>query len=100
MDFDVPDSVEQLRQRVRQFAEQEIKPAARELDEKEEFSLELTRRMGELGLFGINLPEDYGGAGLGYLEYIVAVEEIARIDGSQAATLAAHNSLGIGPIYY
>ncbi len=55
--------------------------------------------MGELGLFGIYLPEQYGGAGMDYLAYIIAVEEIARIDGSQAATLAAHNSLGIGPIY-
>lgn len=100
MNFDVPARVEQLRQKVRQFAEQDIQPVARELDEKEEFSSELTRRMGEEGLFGINLPRVYGGAGLGYLEYIVAVEEIARIDGSQAATLAAHNSLGIGPIYY
>lgn len=55
--------------------------------------------MGELGLLGIYLPQKYGGAGMDYLAYIIAVEEIARVDGSQAATLAAHNSLGIGPIY-
>ena len=56
--------------------------------------------MGELGLFGMYLPEQYGGQGLDTLSYIIAVEEIARIDGSQAATLAAHNSLGIGPLFY
>lgn len=89
-----------IRQMVRDFAEREIRPKARELDEQSKFSPELTRKMGELGLFGIYLPEKYGGYGMDYLAYIIAVEEIARIDGSQAATLAAHNSLGIGPIYY
>ncbi|MCD6347319.1 MAG: acyl-CoA dehydrogenase family protein, partial [Bacteroidales bacterium] len=72
---------------------------AQELDEKAEFSFDLTKKMGELGLFGMNLPEKYGGQGLDTLSYIIAVEELARIDASQAATLAAHNSLGIGPIY-
>lgn len=93
------ESHENLRRRVREFAEAEIKPVAKELDDKEEFSIELTKRMGELGLFGINLPEKYGGKGLDTLSYIIAVEEIARVDASQAATLAAHNSLGIYPIY-
>lgn len=88
-----------IRQSVRQFAETEIKPLAPELDEREEFSLHLTRRMGELGLFGMFVAPEYGGQGTDYLSYIIAVEEIARVDGSQAATLAAHNSLGIGPLY-
>lgn len=88
-----------LRKKVREFAEKEIKPVIQELDEKEEFSRHLTMRMGELGLFGINLPVEYGGGGMDMLSYIIAVEEIARIDGSQAATLSAHNSLGIYPIY-
>ena len=73
---------------------------AQELDEKAEFSVELTRKMGELGLFGIYLPQKYGGQEMDYISYIIAVEELARIDGSQAATLAAHNSLGVGPLYY
>lgn len=68
-------------------------------DEKEEFPVELAKKMGEAGLFGITLPEKYGGQGLDYLSYIIAVEEIARIDSSPAATIAAHNSLGISPIY-
>ena len=89
-----------IRKTVRDFAEREIKPVARELDEKEEFSIEITRKMGELGLFGMNIPEEYGGSGMDTLSYIIAVEELARVDGSHAATLAAHNSLGIGPLYY
>jgi len=88
-----------IRQTVRDFAEREIKPLAPELDEDEKFSYELTRRMGELGLFGMTISPEYGGQGLDYLSYIIAVEEIARIDGSQAATLAAHNSLGVGPVF-
>ena len=91
---------ELIRQTVRDFAEREIRPRAKDLDEKAEFSPELTKMMGELGLFGMYIPQEYGGQGLDYLSYIIAVEEISRIDGSQAATLAAHNSLGVGPLYY
>lgn len=99
MDFNLSQDHEMTRQMVRDFAEKMVKPIAPELDEKETFSEELTKKMGELGLLGIYLPEKYGGAGMDYLAYIIAVEELARIDASQAATLAAHNSLGIGPIY-
>ncbi|MCF8309372.1 MAG: acyl-CoA dehydrogenase family protein, partial [Bacteroidales bacterium] len=90
---------ELIRQTVRDFAEREIKPVAAQLDEKAQFSPELTKRMGDLGLFGMTLPEKYGGQNLDTLSYIIAVEEMARVDGSHAATLAAHNSLGIGPLY-
>ncbi|HLN53578.1 MAG TPA: acyl-CoA dehydrogenase family protein [Lentimicrobium sp.] len=100
MDFRLSEEHLMIRQTVRDFAEREIKPLAAALDEKAEFSPDLTKKMGELGLFGIYLPQKYGGQGMDYLAYIIAVEEIARIDGSQAATLAAHNSLGIGPLYY
>lgn len=89
---------ELLRSSVRDFAEKEIKPLARELNIKEEFSLELTRKIGEMGLLGMTVPEEFGGQGMDYLSYIIAVEELARIDASQAATLAAHNSLGTGPL--
>ncbi len=89
-----------LKESVRKFAEEVIYPKARELDEKEEFSYEITRQMFELGYLGCFAPEQYGGAGLDYLSYILIVEEIARIDGSQGSTVAAHNSLGIGPILY
>jgi short/branched chain acyl-CoA dehydrogenase len=89
---------ETLRMKVRDFAEQEIAPVAAELDEKEIFSVELSHKIGELGLFGITLPEKYGGAALDTLSYIIAVEELARVDSSQAGVVASHNSLGISPI--
>ncbi|MBI5016093.1 MAG: acyl-CoA dehydrogenase family protein [Deltaproteobacteria bacterium] len=100
MCFDLTDEQNILRQSVRDFAEREIRPVARDLDAREEFSYEVTRKMADMGLFGIFVSPDYGGSGLDYVSYIIAVEEIARVDGSQAATVAAGNSLGIGPIYY
>ena len=100
MDFDLTKEQEMIRKEVRKFAQSEISPIALELDESEAFSVELTRKMGEIGLFGMFVGEDYEGQELDYLSYIIAVEEVARVDGSQAATIAAGNSLGIGPIYY
>ena len=99
MNFELSEEQNLIRETVREFAEREIKPMAKELDEKGEFSIDLTKKIGEMGLFGMNLPEKYGGQGLDTLSYIIAVEEIARVDGSHAATLAAHNSLGIYPLY-
>src|SRR5579872_5023320 len=100
MDFNIPETHQLLRDSVRKFAESEIAPKARELDKHEKFSEDLTHKMGELGLFGIVVPEEYGGHGMDYLAYAVACEEISRVDGSQAATITAHNSLGVGPLYY
>lgn len=89
----------EYRKKIREFSESVIKPLAIVQDEKEEFPVELAQQMGREGLFGITLPKKYGGQGLDYLSYIIAVEEIARVDSSPAATIAAHNSLGITPIY-
>lgn len=89
---------EMIRKTVRDFAEREVRPVARELDAKEEFSLALTKKMGDIGLFGIRTPQKYGGMDMDTLAYVIAVEELARVDSSQAATIAAHISLGIGPI--
>lgn len=89
---------ELVRNSVRDFAETVIKPVARELDKQEKFSLDLTRQMAEMGLCGMTISEEFGGQGMDNLSYIIAVEELARIDGSQAATIAAHNSLGVGPL--
>ena len=100
MDFSLSMEHEILRKSVRDFAEKEIRPVARELDEKEEFSYDTMKAMAELGLFGMFVSEEYGGQGMDYISYIIATEEIARVDGSHAATIAAANSLGIGPIYY
>jgi alkylation response protein AidB-like acyl-CoA dehydrogenase len=92
------DEHDRLRARVREFAEKEIRPLAAALDEKEEFSIELTRKMGEAGFFGIQAPAEYGGKEMDTLSYIIIVEELARVDSSQAATVAAVNSLGLAPI--
>ena len=100
MDFSLSTEQDILRESVRSFAENEIKPVARELDQKEEFSYETMQKMADLGLFGVFVSEQYGGQAMDYVSYIIAVEEIARIDGSHAATVAAENSLGIGPLYY
>ena len=100
MDFDLSKEQEMIRKEIRRFAEKEIAPIAGELDETETFSFALTQKMGELGLFGMFVSDKYGGQEMDYISYIIAVEEIARVDGSQAATIAAGNSLGIGPIYY
>ena len=100
MDFDLTKEQVMIRKEVRRFAESEIAPMAVELDEAEKFSASLTRKMGEIGLFGMIVADQYEGQSLDYLSYIIAVEEIARVDGSQAATIAAGNSLGIGPLYY
>ena len=100
MDFELTEEQRFIKESVRDFAERVIRPKARELDDKQEFSLEITKQMGEMGLFGMIVPQEYGGQGLDYISYIIAVEELARVDGSQAATIAAHNSLGVNPLYY
>ena len=100
MDFALTEEQTILRDTVRSFAEKEIRPVMAELDRAERFSVELTQSMAELGLFGITVPEEYGGLGMDYLSYVLAVEELARVDACQAATVAAANSLGIGPLYY
>ncbi|GAB4293396.1 MAG: acyl-CoA dehydrogenase [Myxococcota bacterium] len=99
LSFELSEEQEILRRSIREFAEAEIKPKAIELDEKEEFSLDTLKKMAEMGLFGMIVSEEYGGSNMGYISYIIAVEEIARVDGSHAATVAAGNSLGIYPIY-
>lgn len=93
------DDHQSYRESIRKFAEKEIKGIARQLDKENRFSVELTKKMGKMGLLGIQIPKNYGGQELDTLSYIIAVEELARVDGSQAATVAAHNSLGLYPIY-
>jgi butyryl-CoA dehydrogenase len=89
----------QVRETARRFADEVVAPRARELDETEEFPADIVRQMAELGFLGLPFPEKYGGAGLDSLAYTIAVEEIARWCGSTAITLAAHVSLGCGPVY-
>ncbi len=90
---------ELYRKRVRKFTETVIQPVAQRLDEEGVFSVETAKAMGEFGLLGIQIPKQYGGQGLDTLSYIIAVEELSRVDGSHAATVAPHNSLALNPIY-
>ena len=89
----------QVREMAHRFADEVVAPQARDLDEREEFPSDIVKQMGELGFMGLPFPEQYGGAGLDTLCYAIAVEEIARACGSTAITLAAHVSLGCGPVY-
>ena len=99
MDFQFTEEQEQLRRSVRQFAESEIRPHVMEWDEKSEFPLATIKQLGKMGLMGVAFPAEYGGAGLGYVEYVLAIEELSRVDGSIGIIVAAHNSLCSNHIY-
>jgi alkylation response protein AidB-like acyl-CoA dehydrogenase len=99
MDFALPPDHELLRRTVREFAEGEVAPVAEELDRTKAFPYEIVRKLGELNLMGIPFPEEHGGGGGDTLAYVLAVEELARVDSSVAITLCAHTSLGTQPIY-
>jgi alkylation response protein AidB-like acyl-CoA dehydrogenase len=99
MNFELNEEQKLIRNTVRDFAKNHIKPHAEEWDENEEFPRELFSKLGDLGIMGVTIPEEYGGAGLDYVSYAIAIEELARYDGSAALTVASHNSLGTGHIY-
>jgi alkylation response protein AidB-like acyl-CoA dehydrogenase len=98
MDLDLSQEHELLRNTVREFATERVAPVAEELDRESRFPYELVAEMAELGLMGIPIPEEYGGAGSDTLAYAIAIEELTRIDSSVAITVAAHTSLGTMPI--
>src|SRR3954467_11442134 len=93
MDFELNDEQQQLRRSVREFTESEIRPHVMEWDEASQFPLETVKELGRLGLMGIVFPTEYGGAGMGYIEYVIAIEELSRVDGSVGIIVAAHTSL-------
>jgi len=99
MNYELSEEHELLRRTVRDFAVSRVAPAAEELDREARFPYELVSEMAELGLMGIPIPEEYGGAGADTLSYALAIEELTRIDSSVAITVAAHTSLGTMPIY-
>jgi alkylation response protein AidB-like acyl-CoA dehydrogenase len=99
MDFRLSDEQSQIKQMVREFAESELKPHVMEWDEAQHFPVEVFKKAGELGMLGVTVPEEYGGAGLSYVDYIHVIEELAVIDSGFALSVAAHNSLGTGHIY-
>jgi hypothetical protein len=93
VDFAFTEEQQQLRRSIREFAEGEIAPHVMEWDEASRFPSEIMPKLAEMGLLGVIFPEEYGGAGLGYIEYVIAIEELSRIDGSVGIIVAAHNSL-------
>jgi len=99
VDFSFSDEQQQLRRSVREFAEAEIAPHVIEWDEISQFPSELIPKLGEMGLLGVIFPEEYGGAGLGYTEYVTVIEELSRVDGSVGLIVAAHHSLCTNHIY-
>src|SRR6266403_2557419 len=99
MEFELSEEQLQMKLSVREFAEGEIAPHVMEWDEAQHFPVELLPKLAELGLLGILFPEEYGGAGLGYVEYATAIEELSRVDGSVGISVAAHNSLCSNHIY-
>jgi alkylation response protein AidB-like acyl-CoA dehydrogenase len=98
MNFQVPELTQQVAQTARDFAQQHIKPHVMEWDESQEFPVQVFKAMGKLGLMGVLVPEEYGGAGLGYFEYKSVIEEISKVCGSIGLSVAAHNSLCTGHI--
>jgi short-chain 2-methylacyl-CoA dehydrogenase len=99
MNFDLTDEQKNIQRLARDFAQQEVKPVAEELDRTKSFPYEIVGKLAELGLMGMPYPEQYGGAGTDNVSYALAVEELGRIDSSVAITVAAHISLGTFPIY-
>ena len=100
MNFDLTEEQQLVRETVRTFARERVAPVAADLDREQRFPYELVAELAELGLMGMTIPEEYGGAGADTVSYAIVVEELTRIDSSVAITLAAHHSLGTLPIYY
>src|SRR5215207_2681783 len=98
MNFETSEITQQVAQTARDFAQQNIRPHVMEWDESQEFPLHIFKKLGELGMMGILVPEKYGGAGLSYFEYKAVIEEISKVDGSVGLSVAAHNSLCTGHI--
>src|SRR5215470_16037524 len=99
MEFELTEEQKQIKLSVREFAEAEIGPHVMEWDESQHFPIELKPKLAELGLMGVIFPENYGGAGMGYVEYATIIEELSRVDGSVGMSIAAHNSLCSNHIY-
>ena len=99
MNFELNEDQQQIKASVREFAESELRPNVMEWDEAQRLPLEIFPKIAELGLLGVIIPEEYGGAGLGYVEYATVIEELARVDGSISLSVAAHNSLCTNHIF-
>ena len=99
MDYRFTEEQESIRRTVREFADSRIRPTIMQYDESQEFPHAIFKELGEMGMLGILVPEEYGGSGLGYVEYVLVIEELSRVDGSVGLSLAAHNSLCTGHLF-
>ena len=99
MDFNLTDNQKLFKKTIREFCEKNIKPIAEKIDKEEYFPKDLYKKMGQMGLMGMTVPQKYGGAGIDRISYMIALEEISRFCGSTGITVEAHNSLGVGHIY-
>jgi len=99
MDFELTGTQKLFQKTIREFCEKEIKPLASKIDKEEYFSWDLYKKMGKMGLMGMTIPQEYGGAGIDKVSYMIALEEISRYCGSTGLTVEAHNTLGVGYIY-
>ncbi|HVC46764.1 MAG TPA: acyl-CoA dehydrogenase [Terracidiphilus sp.] len=97
--FVLTEEQELLRREIQEFAAREVAPHVMEWDEKSEFPMATVKKLGEMGLLGVIIPAEYGGAGLGYVDYVLAIEELSAVDGSLGLTVAAHNSLGTNHVF-
>ena len=97
--FVLTEDQEHLRREIREFAAREIAPHVMKWDEANEFPADVVKKLGTMGLMGVIFPHEYGGAGLGYVDYVLAIEELSSVDGSIGIILAAHNSLGTNHIF-
>ncbi|MDG6218913.1 MAG: acyl-CoA dehydrogenase [Candidatus Thermoplasmatota archaeon] len=99
MDFDLTSNQKLFKKTIREFCEKNLKPLAEKIDKEEYFPKDLYKQMGQMGLMGMTVPQQYGGSGIDRLSYMIALEEISRVCGSTGITVEAHNSLGVGHIY-
>jgi len=99
MNFELTPEQKLFKKTIREFAEKNIKPIAAKIDQEEYFPKDLYKKMGQMGLMSMTIPQEHGGAGIDRVSYMIALEEIARVCGSTAITVEAHNSLGVGHIY-
>ena len=97
--FVLTEDQEHLRREIREFAAREIAPNVMTWDEASEFPMAVMKKLGTMGLLGVIFPPEYGGSGLGYVDYVLAIEELSAVDGSIGITVAAHNSLGTNHIF-
>ena len=99
MDFSLTEEQRAVQEAARDFARGEVDPIVEETDESQTFPMDVVKKAGELGFLGVIFPEEFGGAGMGYVEYVLVVTELSKIDPSVGITVAAHNSLGTNHIY-